>query len=112
MKRIPRFLVEDILRGIEYIEQDVKGLTFESFITNRLVRQATERNLSIIGEAINQLPVEFRTQHPEIEWRDIVDFRNKVIHEYFGINYQIIWEVIQDDLPVLKKQFSDVKFEQ
>jgi len=62
----------------------------------------------LFGEACNQISDAFKVAHPEIEWKPIKGFRNISIHEYFGVNFQIVWEIAQNDLPFLKKQFSDI----
>ncbi len=67
------------------------------------------RNLEIIGEAANRLPENFRTQHSDIEWRKIIGLRNRVVHDYFNIDVEIVWEIIQTDLPIFKSRLSLIR---
>jgi uncharacterized protein with HEPN domain len=69
---------------------------------------AIVRNLEIIGEAARNIPEEIKRKYPEIPWRDIGDTRNKILHEYFGMNLEIIWKTIQDDLPDLKPKIQKI----
>lgn len=78
-------------------------MELEQFIDDRKTYSATIREFQIIGEAIRNLNESTLKKYPDIEWRDIMDFRNVLVHEYFGIDFEIIWNVIIDDLPLLKK---------
>lgn len=98
-----------ILDAIDEIANYLNGVSFEDFIDNSEKRFATIKQIEIIGEACNQLSDTFKNLHPEIEWKSIRGFRNISIHEYFGVNFQIVWEIAQNDLPVLKKQFAAVR---
>jgi uncharacterized protein with HEPN domain len=91
-----------ILDAINYIEQFVEGFDLEHFEKDILVKSATERQLTIVGEASNHLTEEIKAQFPDINWRGIRAFRNVVIHEYFGSSVNIIWTVILQELPKLK----------
>lgn len=64
------------------------------------------RNLEIIGEAANRLPETFRAHHSEIDWRKIIGLRNRIVHDYFSIDVEILWEIIQTDLPIFKSKLS------
>jgi uncharacterized protein with HEPN domain len=94
--------LKDILDSINAIGEYTSSLTLESFLHDRKSFQATVREFEIIGEAVKNLSVETLKQYTEIEWRDIIDFRNILIHEYFGIDGELVWNVICDDLPNLK----------
>ncbi len=74
------------------------------FSADELVIDGVARNLEIIGEATRQLPEEFRRVHPQIAWTQIAGLRNRIVHDYFGLDLEIIWEIIQHDLPELEKQ--------
>ena len=76
----------------------------DAFIRDELVIDGVARNLEIIGEAVRQLPEEFRRVHAQIPWTQIAGLRNRIVHDYFGLDLEIIWEIIQHDLPELKKQ--------
>ena len=102
MKRTHRLYLNDILEAIERIENYVKDLTFEEFSKNTLVIDAVVRNFEIIGEATKQIPVEIKTEHPLIKWKEMAGMRDKLAHEYFGVNIEILWKTAKNRLPTLK----------
>jgi len=83
------------------IFQFVKGLSLEQFCDDRKTYSAVIREFEIIGEAVGKLPEEIKRKRSDVEWQDIKDFRNLLTHEYFGVDLEIVWQIIQDDLPVL-----------
>ena len=91
--RNPKLLVEDILESCHKIIDYTKGLTFEEFLSDSKTVDAVIRNFEIIGEAANRLPEEFKETHTEIEWHRIRGFRNRIVHDYLGIDYSIVWQV-------------------
>jgi uncharacterized protein with HEPN domain len=91
-----------ILDAIEKIETYLKGATYESFSSNDMMIDAVVRELEIIGEASSNLTEEFRRNHPDVMWRDAIDMRNFLIHEYFGVRTQMVWDTCQNDIPALK----------
>lgn len=100
--------IKDALQAIEYIEEDTMDMTFEQYEENRLVRQAVERNLEIIGEALNKIPDNIQNKYSEIPWRQIIGLRNFVIHEYFSVSHDIEWDVIINELNSLKKNLIKI----
>ncbi len=76
----------------------VKGWSFEQFCNDRKTYSAVIREFEIIGEAVGKLPEELKRAWPDVEWQDIKDFRNLLTHEYFGIDLEIVWKIVQDDL--------------
>lgn len=100
--------IKHILESIEQIESFSKGLSKETFLKDKLRQSAVIRQLEIIGEATKNIPPEFRKKHHEIEWNKIAGLRDKVIHHYFGINLNIVWEVIKKDLPKLKEDIKKI----
>lgn len=94
-------LLNDIKEAIHSILQYTAGYSIESYEKDLKTRHAVERNFEIIGEAAARLPAEYKMLHPSIEWRIIKDFRNFIIHDYFGINHAIVWDTIQFRLPTL-----------
>ena len=94
-----RLYIEDILEAIEKIEEYTEGITLEEFRINKMVVDAVVRNLEIIGEACRAFPPEIREKHPEVEWRKIIGLRNILIHQYFGIDTELIWDIIQKQVP-------------
>jgi uncharacterized protein with HEPN domain len=96
-----------ILEAIAEIELYLTGVSYNDFFTNSEKRFATIKQIEIIGEACNRLTELFKDAHPEIAWKPIRGFRNISTHEYFAVNFQIVWEIAQNDLPILKQQFSE-----
>lgn len=97
-----------ILEAITQIEHYLAGVSYDAFLSNSEKRFATIKQIEIIGEACNSLSNEFKGAHPEIAWKPIRGFRNISTHEYFAVNFQIVWEIAQNDLPVVKQQFSEI----
>ena len=93
-----------ILDAINQIESYTAGLSYETFSKDRLVQDGVIRQLEVIGEACRGLSAEFRAQHPDLPWKQIMGLRNRLIHVYFDINLGIIWDVVQADIPALKGQ--------
>ena len=91
------------------IQRYVAGLDHDTFIKDDKTIDSVVRNLEIIGEAANRLPGDFRAQHHEIEWRKIIGLRNRIVHDYFNIDVEIVWEIIQKDLPNLKSKLSLIR---
>ena len=100
--------IRHVLDAIAEIESYLVGVSLDNFLSSSEKRFATIKQIEIIGEACNRVSESFKQLYPEVEWKPIVAFRNISIHEYFGINFQIVWEIAQFDLPVLKKQFSEI----
>jgi len=96
--------LNDILQSIDKIEEYVKGYTFEKFVKDSKTIDAVIRNFSIIGEAGNRISEDIREKYHQLPWHEIIGMRNKVVHEYFGLNEEILWKTVKDDLPRLKKE--------
>ena len=105
-RREAELYLEDIKSSIEKIEEYIDGIDFENFSKDAKTIDAVVRNLEIIGEAANNLPEEIKSQNPEIPWKEAVGMRNKVAHEYFGVDDEILWKTITEDLPNFKEQIS------
>jgi uncharacterized protein with HEPN domain len=112
-KRSLELLIEDIWESIEKIERYTEGMTQDNFESDEKTTDAVVRNLEIIGEAAGRLPEDFTDRHSEIEWVKIIGLRNRIVHEYFGVDLQIIWQILKKDLPAfklsLKKIHSELK---
>ena len=93
--------IDDILAAIEKIQRFTAGLDLRSFQADEKTRDAVIRNLTVIGEAALHLPETVKAGHPEIPWREMQGIRNIVVHEYFGVSDEILWETILTDLPTL-----------
>lgn len=92
---------QDILESGSAIQSYVQGMTFDAFIQDRMRYSAVIREFEIIGEAVGKLSAELKDGYPEIPWQDIKDFRNLLAHEYFGVDLEIVWNTIHNDLPML-----------
>lgn len=106
--RDPAILLDDIRRAIDKIAKYTSGLSKQSFISNEMVVDAVVRNLEVIGEAAKRLPESFQNKHPEIPWRQIAGLRNRIVHHYFGLDLEIVWNVISSDLKDLAKRLDNV----
>lgn len=107
-KRGIRLYIEDIFFAIEKIEIYTRGVAFHDFVEDTKTIDAVIRNLIVIGEAVRYLPDDVRAIDPKIPWREIASMRNKVVHEYFGIDENILWKTIQEDIPIFKKQIREL----
>ena len=105
-KRDFRLYFEDILESTKKIEGYIANLTYDDFVKDNKTIDAVVRNLETIGEAAKQIDEETKKKYDDIPWREIVDFRNRIIHGYFVIDYEIIWQIISKDLPDLKQKIE------
>ncbi|RME38897.1 MAG: DUF86 domain-containing protein [Deltaproteobacteria bacterium] len=100
-RRTWRFYLDDMIEFAEKVLAYTKGLDQAGFVADNLTYDATLRNLELIGEAATRIPEDVRTAHPEIPWRMIIATRNRLIHGYLGIDNDILWSIIRDDIPEL-----------
>ena len=100
-KREPILLIEDIIESGKKIIEYTNNLSFSDFSEDSKTIDAVIRNFEIIGEAANRLAEDFKEKHSEIDWYRIRGFRNRIVHDYFGIDYEIVWEIKKSFLPQL-----------
>ncbi|MDD2922536.1 MAG: DUF86 domain-containing protein [Anaerolineales bacterium] len=99
-----RDMLENANRALLFIED----MDYESFSKDEKTVYAVIRAVEIIGEATRNIPEEIRAKYPEIPWRDAADMRNKLVHRYFGINLEVIWQTLNDDLPMLAATLQEI----
>lgn len=108
MARNGKLYINDILEAIEKIESYTKDATFEEFSQNKMAIDAVVRNFEIIGEASKNVPANIKTHYTNVPWKEMAGMRDKVIHEYFGVDLDILWKTIQQSLPKLKQSLKDI----
>jgi len=101
-----RVYLKHILDEINFLLKETGGIESEDFKQNELLKRAGTRSLEIIGEAAKNLSPDFKKLHSDIEWKKIAGMRDKIIHLYFGVNWDIVWDVIKNRLPLLKEQLE------
>jgi len=106
MKNDPETYLQHTLDSIKRIKQYTKNMDKPEFIENELVRDGVVRNIEIIGEAAKNLPKNFKEKHPEIPWKDIIGMRDRIVHFYFGLDFELVWSTVKTDIPELEKQIS------
>jgi len=111
MKKDKAYL-QDILDSISDIESFIANITEIEFYKNKEKKYAVVRALEIIGEAAKNLSKELRVKHKEIPWKEIAGMRDKLIHFYFGIKWELVWETVKHKIPELKKQLLKISAEQ
>jgi len=107
-KRDTLLLLGDILESAQKILSYTSNYSLEDFINDDKTSDAVIRNFEIIGEASNRLPEDFKIENPEINWKQLKGFRNRLIHDYFGTDYHIVWQIVIEDLPDLKESIEQL----
>lgn len=111
----PLFFLQDIKNSLDKILKYTNNISFDNFIKDDKTKDAVERNFEIIGEAVKNLPEDYRNNYPHIPFKQIAGMRDKLIHDYFGVDYEIIWKTIKDKLPQFKfeieKLIKDYNFD-
>ena len=107
-KRSSDLLLLDMKEAAEKILKYTKGLSFEDFLADDKTIDAVVRNFEIIGEASLRIDEDFRFEHPQIEWKKLRGFRNRIVHDYFGIDYEIVWSILTQDVEELVFQLDQL----
>jgi len=102
-------LITDMLESALRISKYTEGLKFDEFADDQKTLDAVVRNFEILGEAATRVLPDFQILNPQIPWKLLKGYRNRLIHEYFGVDYQIVWEIIQEDLPGLIERLEEIK---
>jgi uncharacterized protein with HEPN domain len=97
-----RVYIQHILDEIQFLEENFSSLTFDDFIESPILKKASERSVSIIGEASKKISSDFKNQNSNIQWNAIAGTRNRLIHDYLGVDYEILWDVIKNKILNLK----------
>ncbi|MEF8866257.1 MAG: DUF86 domain-containing protein [Salinibacter sp.] len=111
MSRRDRQYLQDILDAMEAAESFVENVSFEELEDDQRTQFALQRAFEIIGEATKQLSEEVRDQYPSIPWRDIAGMRDKLIHEYFAVNLEIVWKTVHKDFPRVRPKIQQILVE-
>ena len=111
MKMGLRLFIEDILESIKLIEKYLGDISKENLSNNQRLKDSIVRRLEIIGEAVKNIPDNFRKKYPDVPWRKIAGLRDIIIHTYFNIDLDITWDIIKKDLPDLKEKMLRIKSE-
>ena len=99
-----QFRIDDIIEAINKIERYITDIDFDSWQHDEKTVDAVIRNIEVIGEASSHLPIEIQEQYKDVPWGMMKGIRNILAHEYFGVDLEIIWKTVKDDLPILKKR--------
>jgi uncharacterized protein with HEPN domain len=107
-RRDRNILLNDILESLKKIKKYTDGMTFEDFLKDDKTIDACVRNFEIIGEVSSKIDEDFKLLHPEIEWNRMKGLRNRLIHDYSGIDYELVWNIISEYLDDLENQIQKI----
>jgi len=108
-ERKPSVIIEDILTCIQHIESYTTNLSFDQFSAHYMTVEACLYNIQVIGEAAVRLPENIKDDNPQIPWPLIKGMRNRLIHEYFGTDLNLVWNIIKNELPTLKTELEKIQ---
>lgn len=108
MKRSSEDYLVDIFNECEYLTEKSKNITYMEFLQNEDLKRAFVRSLEIIGEASKKVSILIKEKYRNTNWRDIAGMRDKLSHEYFGIDYEVVWKTVIEDVPILKSEVKKI----
>jgi uncharacterized protein with HEPN domain len=103
-----KVFIRHILEEVDFVIGETRDLSYEDLITNETLKRALLRSLEIIGEATKNLSVSFREKHPEIRWKEMAGLRDKLIHQYFGVSWTRVWDVVKNIIPGIEKELRRI----
>lgn len=107
-KRTDTAVIQDIKESINRILSYTSNMDYDDFLQDHKTQDAVIRNIEILGEATKLLTDETKKNYPDIPWKDIAGTRDKLIHDYFGVNIDIVWDIAQNEMPILSSQLRDI----
>ena len=108
MKREYKLFLEDIIKSCEYIQEFVEGIDFDQFLNDEKTSSAVIQKFGIIGEAVKNIPEFIKQKYPDIAWKDMAGMRDRLIHGYFGVDYVLVWDTIESDIPEIITSISQI----
>ena len=108
MKREYNLFLEDITKSCEYIQEFVKGIDFDQFLNDEKTSSAVIQKFGIIGEVVKNIPEFIKQRYPDIAWKDMAGMRDRLIHGYFGVDYVLVWDTIESDIPEIITSISQI----
>ena len=108
MSHSPLEYLRHVLDEMAYLANRTQGLSKDEFLRDETLRRAFVRSLEIIGEAVKNVPVDFRQKYSHVDWRGMAGMRDRLIHGYFGVDYDIVWDVVINKVPILRKEIQQI----
>src|SRR3989344_6086158 len=102
MSKLPEEYLKHIFDEAVYLINTSSDINEDNFAKNETIQRAFARSLEIIGEAVKNLPEEYKSKNSELDWKSVAGMRDKLIHHYFGVAYEIVWDVVKNEIPKLK----------